>query len=50
MRGLGLRDGLKAAAKADFIRILSELKVRGRIQALILAYDIGLVVPGDAEA
>jgi DNA-binding NarL/FixJ family response regulator len=40
----------ETTVKTHVARILSKLKVRDRIQALILAYDIGLVVSGDAEA
>jgi DNA-binding NarL/FixJ family response regulator len=39
-----------ATAKTHVARILSKLDLRDRIQAVVLAYETGLVQPGDREA
>jgi DNA-binding NarL/FixJ family response regulator len=40
----------RSTIKTYVVRIMFKLKVRDRVQAVILACDIGLVVPNDAEA
>jgi hypothetical protein len=46
--GLGVADVPEAVRRSRLYRILQKLRLRDRVQAVVLAYETGLIEPGSS--